>query len=473
MSPGEVARHRELAGQAVEAGRQWLVAGREAFEGGSARAALRALGRACDLLPEDLPEALGAAGLLERAWERSGRAEGRVEAAVRFRRVAALGGDMAALCDGYNRLGRAYLDGMELDRAEEVLRDGLSLARQHTVVASEGKALAYLGYLARNRGDYPEAAARCEQALARFEAESLHADLAATWTILGIVRRQTGRPEEAVECYRRSLEAQERGRNETVREATYINLALAEDTLGNHWEALAWLRRALALNREIGNRRRTGLIHGNRGDVYLELGRPDLAYHCVRKAAQLARERSIPVHEGVALVSLARLELERGRQHESEMALTYAAAVAADTVSHYLDSHVALARISLWLAKGAHEAALAEAEAARERTQEAGLAAEEALARARASVALRALGRRDEASHQAKEAVAKLPEGALIAEVEVCLARYAAEPATGAAQLERAVANVRSRAAKIPSERLRASFLARPYHAQVLAAAGC
>ena len=63
-----------------------------------------------------------------------------------------------------------------------------------------------------------------------------------------------------------------------------------------------------------------------------------------------------------------------------------------------------------------------------------------------------------------------LPAGVRTVEVEVRLARWEADRATGAEHLELARDNLEARAAHIGKEELRRSFLARPLHRRVLEA---
>jgi serine/threonine protein kinase/tetratricopeptide (TPR) repeat protein len=471
VDDGEIARHLQAAGRGAEAAVHWFQLGFFAFEAGSMKQAIPVLQRTAELLPAGGPELVAATGLLERAFGRSGITEGRRAVVEGYRDAAIAAGDHDATCDAYNRLARVHLDLLESEEARGVLQEGLELSRRHGIRRSEGKAMAYLGYAARNEGDYGAAEQHCRDALAIFEQEEEWEDLAATWTILGIILRQTGRASEAVTCYQRSLDAQSQGRNETVREATYNNLSLAENALGNHHAALLWAKRALKLNRDIGNRRRSGLILNNLGDAYLELGRPGRAFPCIRRAVQLGRARRNPLHEGVALVSLARTELERGELVAAAAAVTYAAAVSGDTVSTYLDVDVGLVRTRLALESGNAREALSHALATAETASAAGMAVARAVALARAARAHKALGEVEAAIKLADEAVAELPEGAPPALVEVCHARWEADGATGAESIGRARRNLAARAASVPDAALRQSFLERPLHRLVLAEA--
>ncbi len=277
-----------------------------------------------------------------------------------------------------------------------------------------------------------------------------------------------------MDCLRRSLEVQRPGQDETTREATLSHLALALEDQGDHEEALNAALEALKLNREIGNRRRSGLILGHLSQICLELGDNDLAYTRARQSVRHCRDRRNPLHEGLALVSLARVELERERYEQARAALLYATAVADDTHAPQLNLELSLAQARLALALTLPEDALAHGERAVEIGGQSEQPAFEALGRARTALALGALGRVEDAIEQAMQAVAGLPPGAPTLEVEVCLSL--AEVASGSeahreavtAARARARVSVTRRAERIMDADLRRSFEERPLNVRAL-----
>jgi tetratricopeptide (TPR) repeat protein len=362
---------------------------------------------------------------------------------------------------------------MQLDEAGDALTRGLELARRQGVRPEEGRALAALGQVAAARGHFGEARSLCDQAQSIFEAEGLREDQAITLNTLGIATRHAGDAAASVDCFRRSLEVQTPGNDETTREATLSHLALALEDQGDHEEALNAGLEALKLNREIGNRRRTGLILGHLSQIYLELGDSEAGYARARQSVRHCRDRRNPLHEGLALVSLARAELERDRVEQARSALLYAEAVAADTQARQLDLELALAQARLALAAGRAEEGLGHAQRGARIAGETGQPGFEALACARGALALSALDRKDEALEQARRGVAVLAHSAPTIEVEVCLSLAEVWPADDKsaeidAVRERARRSVMDRAKRIRDSKLRASFEARPMHQRAL-----
>ena len=470
VDAGEIARHHLRAGEKAEAAIHLLRLGQQAFDAGSADSAVEALGKAVELMTDDSPDRLLATDLLERAWGRSGRPEGRQDAVAAYRAAAKRAGDAGARCSGLLRQGTLHRDRMELDQATTVLEQGLALARSQGVRAEEGRALAALGQVAAARGDSAGAQELCEQALSIFEGEGLREDQAITLNTLGIATRRAGDAQAAVRHFRRSLKAQRPGADETTREATLSHLALALEDQGEHEEALSVGLAALKLNREIGNRRRTGLILGHLSQIYLELGDSETAYHRARQSVRHCRERRNPLHEGLALVSLARVELERERTEQARAALLYASAVAQDTHAPQLDLELCLAQAHLALMLGDPADALDHAERAAASATETAQPAFEALARARMALAMHALDRPEDALDTAREALRLLPDQAPTTEVEVCLSlAQVAAASDSELALARAAASVRSRADRITDPKLRALFEQRPMHERATA----
>ena len=88
--------------------------------------------------------------------------------------------------------------------------------------------------------------------------------------LLGLICRQTGKPELAVALFRRAIGGvRDAAAMPAPMAAAYNNLGLALRDLARHEEALANHDRAIALQPGLGE------AHGARGALLLAMGRPD------------------------------------------------------------------------------------------------------------------------------------------------------------------------------------------------------
>jgi len=95
------------------------------------------------------------------------------------------------------------------------------------------------------------------------------------------------------------------------------NLAFTYVILGRYEEAVAALLDALELQREVGRRYGEGVALCNLAEAYVELGRYDEAIACSQGALTIAREVDSVRDEGYALHNLGRAYLEQGRLAEA------------------------------------------------------------------------------------------------------------------------------------------------------------
>jgi DNA-binding SARP family transcriptional activator len=95
------------------------------------------------------------------------------------------------------------------------------------------------------------------------------------------------------------------------------NLAFCYLILGRHEEAVDALLDALKLQRELGRRYGEGVALCNLAEAYLELGRPDEAITSAQEALTILREIGSGRYEGYALYNLGRARLELGQGAEA------------------------------------------------------------------------------------------------------------------------------------------------------------
>ena len=318
----ELAARRLLAAK-PDAGIGWKLLGVALAQ--QNKDALPALERAAALLPED-PEAQCNLG---NALRRGGRLE---EAAASHRRALAVRPDYA---EGHNNLGAVLRDLGCMEDAIASYRQAIAIKPRFALAGTNlGSALAAAGRPA-------EAAEHLRKAL------GIDPGLTAAYAALATVLLDLGRPEEAADCYRRALRLRpdaadfhnnlgnillEIGQPEQAAAsyrravalqadfaAAHSNLGSALRDLGRTEEAVASFQRALELQPTLAE------VHNNLSIVLRLLHRHEQAEISARRAHALAPALAGP------LVSLARLEADRGLFSEAEALLQRALSLDPDS----------------------------------------------------------------------------------------------------------------------------------------------
>ncbi|MET0136590.1 MAG: BTAD domain-containing putative transcriptional regulator, partial [Kibdelosporangium sp.] len=138
---------------------------------------------------------------------------------------------------------------------------------------------------------------------------------------LGIAYKQTGKADQAQDCYRQALEIRESIGDLHGQAVTLLNIGAAANHTGRHQEAIEIYRAALAIFRQTADRWGEGLSLSNLGDAHRKLGVFDVAVECFEDALPIRRELADRRGEGIVLHNLAETFRAAGR--------------AGDAVGHY------------------------------------------------------------------------------------------------------------------------------------------
>jgi predicted ATPase/class 3 adenylate cyclase len=161
----------------------------------------------------------------------------------------------------------------------------------------------------------------CRRAIARGDARTAVATLAAAWPVMQL----RGPFVTAVELGREVLTLT---RLEPILRARALTtLGAASFTSGRVDEARAHFQSALAIHRDVGNRHDEGDVLGNLGDLHKEQGRKDEARSHYESALAIHREVGDRRGEGRVLGNLGNLHQEQGRMDEARAHLESALAI--------------------------------------------------------------------------------------------------------------------------------------------------
>jgi len=226
----------------------------------------------------------------------------------------------------------AYLDnGGYVGQALAVHTHALNAARSIRDTAGEAGALAQLGIVYWQMGEYPGALDHLDRALALFHEIGDRVGEARTVGNLGVVSQQMGRHEPAMRHHERAL-AVFRDLGDRVGEAnTLANLGAVMTSLGRNDDAVGHLQRALAVFRELGHDGGEATALTNLGEAYAGQGHPGPSATHYRQALAIFRRIGERYGEVCALNGLAEAERLAGAPGPSVEHHTAALSLASET----------------------------------------------------------------------------------------------------------------------------------------------
>jgi tetratricopeptide (TPR) repeat protein len=162
----------------------------------------------------------------------------------------------------------------------------------------------------------------CRRAVARGDGEVAAAALRAAWAVLEL----QGPLQVAVDLATTVLRLPALPPGTRAGASTVLGGAL--DASGRGAEARAHYDAALAVHREVGNRRGEGIVLGSLGVLHADQGRMDEARACFGAGEALLRQVGDPASLGIHLCGRARMERAEGRVEAARATLAEAAALA-------------------------------------------------------------------------------------------------------------------------------------------------
>jgi predicted ATPase/class 3 adenylate cyclase len=155
--------------------------------------------------------------------------------------------------------GRYYEATANYPDAQAAIERALAASREKGAVVNEARALAQLGLIARQPGDYERAKDWYHQALALFEDKEHHTDEESKVLIdasngLGTIYRQQGKFDQAKTYYQRALTLSRQHSNPSGEAEALNSLGVTTFYQRNLAEALIYFQQALEIRRTIGDR---------------------------------------------------------------------------------------------------------------------------------------------------------------------------------------------------------------------------
>lgn len=286
-----LARHREQAGEAIQAGLAYL-------EAAAVARRRYANGRACEYFQRGL-ELLGDThdGARIDALHAYGdvlQSMGYVDDAMAaFRGMLTLAYRLDMKSKGgaaHNRIGRLFREMGTLDEGERHLETALALfeaAGDHRGVAST---IDDLGKIAWLKGEYTQALTMFRDGLARRRKIGDRRSIALSLNNIGLALQDSGQFRDALEAFEQSLQLR-RDVGDLVGVVTTLNnLGTIAEERRNYQRALTLFEEALNVAQQIGDRNKIALVLTNIGTTYYRSGEPEKAIGVLMRAEGLCDE---------------------------------------------------------------------------------------------------------------------------------------------------------------------------------------
>ncbi len=473
-----IARHLELAGDAIAAADRYIRAATHAVELGGNADAFRQLSRALKLLPsEDHERRFTAHRLREEILRRLAKRSQQLRELHALKKEAEAIGEAGKLAVAHSALAQFYIDVGKAPAALRAVGPALQFARDAKDLLGEAEALRLQAAIARLVGNAEESLQLVEQALELVDTANAGTEgsrpptpvLVARATILnqrGSTLWNIGKLEQSIESYAEALviyRAVGMARNEA---RALNNMGIVFAALGEYEEALAHYKSALKIDQALGERSGLALKLGNIGQCYSDLGDFDRAESYLSRALKVAEQTGDLSAAADAAVSFGQVKLQRKDVRGARELFEKGLSLATENRERYQEvralQYIALAQLT---AGEPPEAALEMARSSTEWARKMPMMVGIIYGLTFQALALSRLGRHDEAIVASDEAISLLDNTRTDGLEHLFRWRAAVFAAAGQVEAARAAeakatAEVEAKARKLRDPELRKHFLA-------------
>jgi serine/threonine protein kinase/tetratricopeptide (TPR) repeat protein len=464
-----IARHLELAGDAIAAADRYLRAATNAAGVGGNGDALRQLGRALKLLPRDEhARRFQAHAQREEILRRMVRRPEQLREIQSMLRAAQALADPGRLAQAHVQLAAFHLLAGNATAAARAAWPALEHARQAGDPLAEAEALRLRAVISQRTGHAAESLEIIQSALALCDDSAPGLEQRARVLLIrGTTLWHMSRLEAAIESYAEALVIYRHLHHPRQEAQALNNMANIFAAMGEFEEALAHYKRSLKLDQQLGDRASVAIKLGNIGQTYADIGDVARAERYLRRGLALAEELDDSTASTDAAISLGQIALTLGRHVEAITLLERGLALARQGDNRYMEIR---ARIYLaWADLDAgHDPATALdlARTATELAADMPMPVGQTFGLAVQGLALAALGRTDHAAAASAHAVTlqaamERPEGAeQILYIHAVLCEAAGRLDEAVQAIRQARREVEAKASRLRDNALRALYLA-------------
>ncbi len=242
--------------------------------------------------------------------------------AERSRAVAEAAGDLLRAAEAVNVQAGIALELGEFDLAKELYSRAAVLGANEPSVL--GRVAQNLGIIANVRGEWGDARAHYDQALAAFEGSGDEQRAAIAYHNLGLVHSHGGDLGAAEYNLKKSRTIAQRLGDLRLEGLASLNLAEVHDETGRSEEAQVEVETALGIFNQLGSERDKADAYRVLGTLYRRRGRTTLAEARLTQAVRMATATGSALSEAEAAEELALLYQDMGRNQDAVRNLTVA-----------------------------------------------------------------------------------------------------------------------------------------------------
>lgn len=191
-------------------------------------------------------------------------------------------------------LGVAYMELRQFDKAQEHLREAITIRRKVNDQWGLGWSLFALGITYSEMGRFDEACAQFHESIEFCRTRGFEYGVAGALCELGTAYRRLERYDEAVDCEERALSVFKRMGAVDGESFALVRLGAVYVSRGDYDTALEYLDQALILRRETGDRWGQAEVLLSRGHAFAGAGQRAAARDCWQEAVTIFGELSDP-----------------------------------------------------------------------------------------------------------------------------------------------------------------------------------
>ncbi len=216
--------------------------------------------------------------------------------------------------------GSCYFQLGHFSQALDLFQQALTIARQTGNRRGEASMLNYLGVCHWSLGRVRQAIDLCQQALTIARQIGNRASEAGCLTSLGLCHRNLGQLTRTIDFYEQALTIARQTGNRASEATNLTNLGITYRDLGQLTRAIDLHEQALSISREIGSRSTESNVLDNLANACGDLEAWNQAVQYSQQAVEIGDEISVAQVQGVARLSLARIQLLTGDLQAAQQA---------------------------------------------------------------------------------------------------------------------------------------------------------
>jgi tetratricopeptide (TPR) repeat protein len=215
---------------------------------------------------------------------------------------------------------------------DSLLQKELLHAQQNHLYLEQAQVLSKLGNLYSTLYKYPEAIRYLQQAYELFLRQGHHTQAALAQYQIGLVYYKTNY-KEGKACFQRALQLGADSLPVVEKISSYNTLGMIEDRDFHFPEALAYYQKALEIAVQAGNDGWIGTIHGNMGQILVQMGQTEKALSYLQKDLKASLQHQDFLSALAACFSISRIYRQRGDRANAFLSLRQAEELALKTHS--------------------------------------------------------------------------------------------------------------------------------------------